>query len=214
MKNLLRESSTTALALAVFAIVGASLLSGTFHLTSARIAETERQAKLKLIAQTLPTGSFTNDPVADTLALAPDHRLGLKRAGTAYLARKDGATVAVVLEAIAPDGYAGEIKLLVGVGADGRITGVRVTAHKETPGLGDYIEVDKHAWIRGFDGRALGDPPAGAWTVRKDGGRFDYMAGATITPRAVVKAVRSALEYFAERRAHLLALASPAGRGG
>jgi electron transport complex protein RnfG len=205
VKAILRDTTTTALALLVFAVVGAALLSGTFTLTRSTIEETERQAKLKLIAQTLPAGSFDNDPIADTLALAPDPRLGLKRPGQAYLARLGGQPVAVVMEAVAPDGYAGDIRLLVGILADGRISGVRVTAHKETPGLGDYIEIAKNNWIRGFEGRSLSNPAAEGWAVRKDGGAFDYMAGATITPRAVVKAVRRALDYFDANKTTLLA---------
>jgi electron transport complex protein RnfG len=109
----------------------------------------------------------------------------------------------VVLEAAAADGYSGEIKLLVGILADGRLGGVRVIAHKETPGLGDYIDIARSEWIRQFDGKALDDPPADGWKVRKDGGRFDYMAGATITPRAIVRAVRRVLEYHADHRAAL-----------
>jgi len=204
MRRIVRDTTTTALALVVFAVLAAGILSGTFTLTRATIAETERQAKLALIAQTLPAGSFDNDLVADRQTLAPDPRLGLKRPGEAYLARKAGEPVAVVLEAVAPDGYAGEIRLLVGIMADGRLSGVRVTAHKETPGLGDYIDIAKSPWIRGFEGRSLSDPDSAQWKVRKDGGAFDYMAGATITPRAVIKAVRQALEYFRDHRQDLL----------
>jgi electron transport complex protein RnfG len=212
VRRIIRDTTTTALALMVFAVLGSGLLSGTFTLTRATIAETERQAKLALLTQTLPAGSFDNDPVTDSLSLDPDPRLGLKRPGQAYLARKAGQPVAVVLEAVAPDGYAGEIRLLVGILADGRLSGVRVTSHKETPGLGDYIEIAKNAWIRIFEGRSLADPAPAAWAVRKDGGAFDYMAGATITPRAVVKAVHRALEYFEAHRSILL-LPSPPGGG-
>ena len=130
-----------------------------------------------------------------------------KRPARAYPARIGGETRAVVLEVVAPDGYSGEIRLLVGIHADGRVAGVRVTAHKETPGLGDYIEATRGPWIRQFDGRSLDDPPTEQWRVKKDGGRFDYLAGATVTPRAVVKAVRRALEYFAAHRAELLEVA-------
>lgn len=204
MRRIVRDTATTALALVVFAVLAAGLLSGTFTLTRSTIAETERQAKLALLSQILPAGSFDNDLIATRQVLAPDPRLGLEHPGEAYVARKAGAPVAVVLEAIAPDGYAGEIRLLVGVQADGRISGVRVTSHRETPGLGDYIEIGKSSWIRGFESRSLTDPAAGQWQVRKDGGTFDYMAGATITPRAVIKAVRQTLEYFQAHRQKLL----------
>jgi electron transport complex protein RnfG len=205
VKAILRDTSTTALALLAFAVAGTTLLSATFTLTHPAIERTEREAKLRLVAQTLPPGSFDNDLIRETRPLPADPQLGLKRDGVAYVATRAGQPVAVVLEAVAPDGYAGEIKLLVGVFADGRVSGVRVAAHKETPGLGDYIEIARSDWIRQFDGRSLTAPAADGWRVRKDGGRFDYMAGATITPRAVVKAVHKALEYFARHQGELLA---------
>lgn len=205
MTPILRETVTTALALLVFSVVGSALLSGSFLLTRPTIEKSEQREKLVLVAQTLPTGSFDNDLIRDAMTLPADPLLGLKRAGSAYPARKTGETRAVVLEAVAPDGYSGEIHLLVGIQADGRIAGVRVTAHKETPGLGDYIDLARSAWIKKFDGRSLSDPLPELWKVKKDGGQFDYFTGATVTPRAVIKATRKALEYFAAHRAELLA---------
>jgi len=210
VKRILRDTSTTALALVGFAVLGAGLLSGVQALTHDTIAASERAARLKMIAETLPAGLFDNDIVADSMPLAPDPRLGLKRPGSAYVARQAGVPVGVVLEAIAPDGYAGDIQLLVGVHADGRVAGVRVTSHHETPGLGDYIETGKSDWIHQFDQHQPPAPGEATWSVRKDGGGFDYMAGATITPRAVIKAVRKSLEYFAAHRDQLLA--APAGK--
>jgi len=204
----LRETASTGLALLLFAVVGAALLSGTHLLTRPIIEKSEQAEKLAFVAQTLPAGSFDNDLIRDAIPLPATPLLGLKRPAHAYPARLRGETRAVVLEAVAPDGYSGEIRLLVGIQADGRLAGVRVTAHQETPGLGDYIELARSPWIRQFDGRSLDDPPAQQWRVKKDGGRFDYRAGATITPRAVVKAVRRALEYFAAHRAELLAPAA------
>ncbi|MFN3593706.1 MAG: electron transport complex subunit RsxG, partial [Thiobacillaceae bacterium] len=182
-----------------------ALLSGTFTLTRPQIIASQEAEKRARIAETLPAGSYDNDLVRAARPLPADPLLGLRQPGHYYLARKAGEPVAVVLEAAAPDGYGGEIRLLVGIRADGRITGVRVSGHKETPGLGDYIEAGKSRWIRTFEGRALGDPPSELWKVRKDGGVFDYMAGATITPRAVVKAVHKTLQYFEAHRAELLA---------
>ncbi|MBU1665261.1 MAG: electron transport complex subunit RsxG [Gammaproteobacteria bacterium] len=204
MTRTLREALSTALTLLVFSVVGAGLLSGAYTLTRPAIQASELAEKLALISQTLPPGSFDNDLVGDARPLPVDALLGLKRPGLSYVARKAGNTTAVVLEAAAPDGYAGEIRLLVGIHADGRIAGVRVTAHRETPGLGDTIEIAKNRWITQFDGHSLGDTPDKDWQVRKDGGRFDYMAGATITPRAVVKATHKALQYFAAHRDELL----------
>jgi electron transport complex protein RnfG len=113
---------------------------------------------------------------------------------------KDGKIVAVIFEAVAPDGYAGPIRLLVSVRSNGALSGVRVVGHKETPGLGDYIEVRKDRrrdkpWITQFSGRSLLDPVESAWKVKKDGGDFDANAGATVTPRAVVRAVHRALAH-------------------
>jgi electron transport complex protein RnfG len=119
--------------------------------------------------------------------------------------RLGGRTLAVLLGAVAPDGYSGAIRLLVAVGTDGRVIGVRVLEHRETPGLGDFIETRRSDWIHGFAGRSLGDPPPAGWQVRKDGGEFDQFTGATVTPRAVVRAVRNALTYFDRHRTELLA---------
>lgn len=209
MNPALRETLTGAVTLLVFAIAGSALLSSTFSLTRPQILASEAAEKRARIAETLPPGSFDNDLVRSARPLPADPLLGLRQPGQYYLARKAGVPVAVVLEAAAPDGYSGEIRLLVGIRVDGRITGVRVTAHKETPGLGDYIEAGKSRWIRIFEGRALGDPPDALWKVRKDGGQFDYMAGATVTPRAVVKAVHRALKYFEAHRAELLTASPP-----
>ncbi len=106
---------------------------------------------------------------------------------------------------VAPDGYSGDIRLLVGILANGELAGVRVLNHRETPGLGDAIETRRSDWIRQFAGLSLDAPPANAWTVRKDGGEFDQFAGATITPRAVIKAVRQALVFFEQNQAILFA---------
>ncbi|HEX8979917.1 MAG TPA: electron transport complex subunit RsxG [Parasulfuritortus sp.] len=199
-----RHILTTALSLLGFAIVGAVLLAGTNDMTRPSIEKSERDAKIRLIAQVLPAGSYDNDLVKSARPLPADPLLGLKQPGELYLATLAGKTTAVVLEAIAPDGYAGEIKLLVGIRPDGVLTGVRVTAQSETPGLGDYIDAAKSNWIHNFDGKSLDNPTPDGWKVKKDGGKFDYMAGATISPRAVVKAVKKALEYFAQHKAELL----------
>jgi Na+-translocating ferredoxin:NAD+ oxidoreductase subunit G len=205
MTPAIRETLSTALTLLVFSVVGAGLLSGAYTLTRPTIELSEQSEKLALVSQTLPSGSFDNDLIRDARVLPADAQLGLKRPGQAYVARKQGVANAVVLEAIAPDGYAGEIRLLIGIQADGRVTGVRVTAHKETPGLGDYIDIARNAWINQFIGKSLAAPAEATWKVRKDGGAFDYLAGATITPRAVVKSVKKALQYFEAHKAELLA---------
>jgi len=205
MSEYVRNIKLTALALFGFSIVGAFLLAGTNDLTWPAIEKSERDAKIKLIAQVLPAGSYDNDLVKSTRVLPADPLLGLRKPAEYYPAELAGKTTAVVLEAIAPDGYAGEIKLLVGIRPDGQLTGVRVTSHNETPGLGDYIDIAKSRWILQFNGKSLINPQPDDWKVKKDGGKFDYMTGATISPRAVVKAVKNALSYFAQHKAELLA---------
>lgn len=192
------------LGLLAFSVIGAALLAGTYGLTRPNIEKSERDAKRKLIAQVLPAGSYDNDLVQSARPLAPDPLLGLRKPGEFYPATLAGKPTAVVIEAIAPDGYAGEIGMLVGILPDGRIAGVRVTSQKETPGLGDYIDAAKSKWIHNFDGKSLDDPKPDGWKVKKDGGQFAYMAGATISPRAVIKAVKHALEYFAQHKDELL----------
>ncbi|MCS6785631.1 MAG: electron transport complex subunit RsxG [Thiobacillaceae bacterium] len=208
MNPALRETLVTAVTLLAFAVVGSALLAATYALTRPQILASEAAERRARIAETLPAGSFDNDLVRTARVLAPDPLLGLDRPAHYYLATRQGQATAVVLEAVAPDGYSGDIRLLIGIGRDGRITGVRVSAHKETPGLGDYIEAAKSRWIHVFDGRSLTDPPASGWKVRKDGGQFDYMTGATVTPRAVVAAVHRALQYFEQHKDRLLAVPS------
>ena len=115
-----------------------------------------------------------------------------------------------MLQPVAPDGYSGKIFLIVAIRSNGEVSGVRVVAHHETPGLGDYIERTKSEWITGFDGQSLSSRRDDDWKVKKDGGQFDYMAGATISPRAVIKAVHKALQYFAQHREQLMAETAPA----
>jgi electron transport complex protein RnfG len=199
-----KASLRTALTLLAFAVIGTGLLAYTFDLTRAPIEKSEEEARLALMMQVVPQTAFDNDLLRDIVTLAADPLLGTQGETVAYRARLKGEPAAVVLEAIAPDGYSGKIKLLVAIRADGAVSGVRVVAHKETPGLGDYIEIARSAWIRHFDGKALAsETDESAWQVKKDGGQFDYMAGATITPRAVVKAVKKALQYYAAHREQL-----------
>ncbi len=205
MQTVARIALRTTLALLAFAVAGAFLLSGTQILTAPIINASEEKARNAMIAEVLPPGSFDNDLQQSRITLPPSDALGSKSPSNAYQARKGGKTVGVVFESIAPDGYSGNIYLLVGVMADGSLAGVRVTDDKETPGLGDYIELAKSNWIKQFDGKSLSDPTPDNWKVKKDGGVFAYYAGATISPRAVVKAVKLTLQYFGQHKAALLA---------
>lgn len=206
-RSMAKAALHTAMNVLFFTLIGTTILALTYLQTKDSIAKSEQEEKLKLISQLVPHHSFDNNIVTDTVALDPDLLLGTTAPTLAYRARKDGAPVAVAMEVIAPDGYSGRIDLLVAIKADGTLAGVRVVTHKETPGLGDYIDIAKSNWISGFDGKALLADKDGDWQVKKDGGQFDYMAGATITPRAVVKAVHHALQYYALHREALFAAA-------
>ncbi|MDZ7752024.1 MAG: electron transport complex subunit RsxG [Gammaproteobacteria bacterium] len=204
---LLRAIARGALILGVFAVVGTVLVAGSYQLTRERIQANEREALLKRLHQVIPEVSYDNDLFGDVIEVHAPELLGTVRPVTIYRARKDGRVTAAVLTPVAPDGYNGRIELLVGVRPDGRVSGVRVLSHAETPGLGDGIEVERSDWMRGFRGRSLGDPPATRWQVKRDGGVFDQFTGATITPRAVVGAVRRTLEYVAKNEQWLFASA-------
>lgn len=186
--------------LAVFAITATTLVALTENVTHEQIAINERNALLKAINTLIPHEAYDNQILEDTLQLPATATLGTTEPTTIYRARKAGQPVAVVLTAIAPNGYSGSIKMLVGIYNDGRIAGVRVINHQETPGLGDKIDSNKTNWILSFDGLSLENPSPSQWKVKKDGGQFDQFTGATITPRAVVAAVKNALDYFQANR--------------
>lgn len=201
-----RHAARIAGILAAFALVGTAILAAAYDATRDTIALTEKKAKLALIGQILPPESHDNDLIADSALLPPAPELGNAEPTPVYRATRAGQPAGVVLEAVAPDGYSGRIKLLVAIRADGEVSGVRVVSHNETPGLGDYIDIAKSRWIRIFEGTSLSKYREGDWKVKKDGGKFEHMAGATITPRAVVKAVHKALGYFAQNRDRIFSL--------
>ncbi|MFO7541674.1 MAG: electron transport complex subunit RsxG [Thiobacillus sp.] len=196
-----RNALRTGMILFVFALVGTALLALTHDRTAPVIARSQQALRLALINQVMPAKLHNNDLLASEQSVPPNDLLGTRQPSSLWLARQDGVFSGVVMEAIAPDGYSGDINLLIGIDASGSITGVRVTSHRETPGLGDYIDRSKSPWIDQFVGKTLTSPPPKHWKVVKDAGVFDARAGATITPRAVVKAVKSALDYFARNRA-------------
>lgn len=204
--SILRHASASAGILTTFAVVGTALLAATYLITRPIIAETEKQAKLALIGQILPATLYDNDLLKDAALLPPAKELGNSEPTPVYRAIKAGKPSAAVLEAIAPDGYSGKIRMIVAIKADGEVSGVRVVTHKETPGLGDYIEIAKNSWIRIFEGKSLSKFTDQEWKVKKDGGRFEHMAGATVTPRAVVKAVHKSLKYFAANQDRIFSL--------
>lgn len=192
-----RQAGSSALILLVFATLTTLLLGGAHLLTRDTIAANQAAQRRALLAQTLPPALYDNDLLATATLLLPLQAAQLGNEGEdshLYRATLHGKLSAWVVEATAPNGYAGKIRLLVGVRADGVVMGVRVVQHRETPGLGDYIEAGKSDWISQFVGRRY-DTPA-AWAVKKDGGQFDARAGATVSPRAVIGAVVRVLVFL------------------
>lgn len=206
-ESLFKHSIKTASTLVAFAFVGTALLAYVFNITRAPIEASEKEARLALFKQILPESTYDNDLLKDNIEIAPNEQLGNRLPTVANIAKLNGKTAGVILEALAHDGYSGDIKLLIAIRADGSISGVRVLAHKETPGLGDYIDIAHGNWIKLFDEESVNKTPDEQWRVKKDGGKFDYMVGATITPRAVVKAVHKALQFYEANKTQLFAVA-------
>jgi electron transport complex protein RnfG len=180
--------------LGAFAVTGVGLVAVTHKLTDERIASNERAAMLSKVQAIVPADQMDNDPLTDRIQVSDPDLLG-DESTDVYRVRSGEQPVAVILNPIVPDGYAGPIKLLVAVLRDGSLGGVRVLAHHETPGLGDRIDEAKSDWIYDFAGKSLGKPPLEHWKVKRDGGDFDQFTGATITPRSIVKAVKNTLLF-------------------
>ena len=215
--TVIKHTSVTAVTMVAFALIGTAMLAYVFNITREPIEKSEAEARLALFRQILPEQHYYGDPkstndthdaddnnlLKNVVEIAPNDLLGNKTPSKAYIAKQDHKFAAVILEAIAHDGYSGDIKLLIAIRADGTVSGVRVLAHKETPGLGDYIDIAHGNWIKLFDNESVEKTPAEQWKVKKDGGKFDYMVGATITPRAVVEAVAKALQFYEQNQHEL-----------
>ena len=199
---MLRQSITrNSVLLAVFAVCTTLLIAGTYLSTREQIALEKRRAEEKALLQVVPRERHDNSMLDETLPVGPEATgLGLKENKRIYIARQAGEIVAAIIPATAPDGYTGAIDLIVGVNVDGSIAGVRALAHKETPGLGDKVDIKKSDWVLGFNGRSLGNPELAGWAVQKDKGVFDQFTGATITPRAVVAATLRVLQFAQANR--------------
>lgn len=198
-----------AIGLALFAVITAGTIALTHAITKDRIDSQVRRAEASALLEIIPADLHDNDLLADTVDVGPSKDLGLKSAATAHLAREDGDVTGIILPTVAPNGYSGPIRLLVGINDSGEVLGVRITQHKETPGLGDKVELKKSKWVYSFNGKSLSNVSEGEWAVVNDGGEFDQFTGATITPRAVVKAVHGSLTYFDEHRSELLNTPAP-----
>ncbi len=195
-ESIIKHTATTMAIMVLFSLAGTGFLAKIYLITKAPIEASEAIEKMKSFEQVLPADQYDNNLLSDFIDVPAGGELNNRNATKAYIARLAGEASAVILEVTARDGYSGDIKLLIAVRRDGSLGGVRVVTHKETPGLGDYIDIAKDNWIKLFDNKSLILPSSEKWKVKKDGGQFDYMAGATITPRAVVKATHKALAYI------------------
>ena len=201
--HILRNMGISAVLLGLFAIAGTGLVAYTFDNTKQRIAENERAAVIKSLHALITPKEHDNDLYSDVIQVSNERLLGTAEPINVYRARMHGQPVAAILNTVAPDGYSGSIHLLVAIRLDGSLAGVRAVKHRETPGLGDGIDIERSDWILGFNGKSLHKPEESKWRVKRDGGDFDQLTGATITPRAVVKAVKNTLDYYRANKAML-----------
>lgn len=184
--------------LGLVGLAASAALAMADHVTNADIKAAEKRDLQASLKQVLPEGFADNDLLKDAIRLKREDGKDV----VIYRARKGGEPKGAVYQVLGR-GYAGEVQILMGVNKDGSMLGVRVIKHQETPGLGDKIEIAKSKWILSFDGKSLGNPPIEKWGVKKDGGIFDQFAGATITPRAVVKAVREGMVFYRDHQAEI-----------
>lgn len=201
MNALIKSMFGSAYKLSLFVLISIVLLLTVRYFTSPVITLAEKETLLNTFNQVLPIDLYDNDPLTDTLQISNPEALallGTDNPVTFYRARKNKQPAGLIFTITAPNGYSGDITMLMGVLPDDRISGVRVLKHKETPGLGDKIELNKNPWILEFNGRNVRDDNDPRWAVKKDGGDFDQFTGATITPRAVVGAVKNALIFINE----------------
>ena len=209
--SVLRISVRTAAIMLAFTLVFTAMMAGTYKVTAPLVAASALAEKLRLIGEVLPPAAYDNDLMADAITLAPQSALGTDEETRLWRARRNGIPAALIFEAAARDGYSGRISLILAVAAGGQLQALRVTSHKETPGLGDYIDPKKdrnktRPWITQFNALGFDSVPREKWRVKKDGGRFDQMAGATISARAVTNASGRALTWAIENRDKLFAL--------
>ncbi|MDE8602694.1 electron transport complex subunit RsxG [Marinomonas sp. RSW2] len=193
------------LGLGIFAVLTAGLIAITHQLTDHTIKDNILSAQISAFNEILPANLYDNDLTKDIALLPVDPLLGSQESIKIHIARKNGDVTGIIFETIAPRGYNGNLNMLVAIDKNGVVTGSRVISHKETPGLGDKVDLKKSKWILSFANKSLANPPLKSWSVKKDGGSFDQFTGATITPRAVVRAVKNTLIYFEQNKDALLA---------
>lgn len=190
----------TGLTLAAIGAICTTLVAATYQVTKERIAANDKALLEQSLAPALSGLFFDSGVTESRLVLEPPHELPGNDPAVIYRVFAEGEPAAALFAVTARDGFSGAIRVLVGVEMDGTVTGVRILQHRETPGLGDKIESTRSDWVFQFDGRSLGDPVVAGWAIRGDGGEFDQLTGASITPRAVLKAIRDTLLYFDANR--------------
>ncbi|WP_087016343.1 electron transport complex subunit RsxG [Thaumasiovibrio subtropicus] len=201
---MLNAIKNNAKVLTIAAVLSTGLVAVTHYLTAPTIAHQQQQQLLKTLNEVIPSDIYDNDLANSCLMLTAPNALSSQTPMPAYLATKQGEPTAIAIETIAPDGYNGTIRLIVGIALSGEVLGVRVLEHAETPGLGDKIDLRVSNWVESFVGRLIDPSALAPWAVRKDGGQFDQFTGATITPRAVVNAVKRTGVYFLSEQATIV----------
>ncbi len=194
----------TAGLLLAFVLVADLILSGTKTLTQTRIEQAQARALMTQLAHVFPASAYDN-ALIESQQTRVDAAFGTLEPVRLFVATLKGQPAGIVYLTRTHKGYSGEIEMVIGIDTQGVIQGVRVISHKETPGLGDKIETLKHDWITQFKGLTLGQPPAKDWSVKKDGGVFDQFTGATITPRAVVAAIKATLDFHQAHQSDVFA---------
>jgi len=200
MKNIISKNG---LILAGFALAISAIVALTHQVTKAQITKQETKQLLRILDQVIAADSYDNELYKHCVPTNSLQFLGSSKEQRAFVALQGSTPVAIALETIAPNGYNGNINLIVGLSANGTVTGVRTLSHQETPGLGDKIEIIKDQWVLSFNGKQLDSHKDQRWLVKKDGGQFDQFTGATITPRAVVQAVKNTVIYFERNKTQL-----------
>jgi electron transport complex protein RnfG len=186
--------------LAIIAAICAALVASTYLVTREPIAANEKAFLEQSLEPALANVMFDGDVTESILVLEAPHGLPGSDPAIIYRVYSGEEPVAALFAVTARNGYAGPIRVLVGVRYDGIVSGVRILAHRETPGLGDRIVSSRSDWVFQFDGKALGNPPVEGWALKTDGGDFDQLTGASVTPRAVINALRETLIYFEANR--------------
>mgnify|MGYP000002890711 CR=1 FL=1 len=204
MDSIKQSVARSVIGLGIFAVITAGLIAATQMMTKETIEKQIKKAQSKALLQIISREEHNNDLLEDTITLEEGGLLNLPNHKDAYVARSNNTPVAIILPVIAENGYSGPISMIVGIESNGNIKGVRVISHKETPGLGDKIDIKKSDWIKQFEGVSLTQPMPEQWKVKKDGGQFDQLTGATITPRAIVSGVHNALNFFHQNKDELL----------